>query len=247
MHHIVLKDIGGEGQRKLLASKVLIIGAGGLGSPSALYLAAAGIGTIGIADDDKVELSNLQRQILHTTSGIGSKKTDSANKTLTSINPDVRVTAYPHRINEENIDSIIAEYDFIIDGSDNFETKYLINDACVKNEKPFSHGGVVAFRGQTFTYTPGSFCYRCIFPEPPSAEFIQNCRGDGILGTVAGIVGTIQATEAIKFLLGKGSLLTDRLLTIDAMAMEFQNIEFSRNHDCSVCGDKISSTNAGGY
>lgn len=237
-HHIVLKDVGGEGQRKLLGSKVLIVGAGGLGSPAALYLAAAGVGTIGIVDDDRVELSNLQRQIIHATSDIGREKTASAEEKMRAINPDVRVAAYAERLTDKNIESLIADYEFIVDASDNFSTRFLINDICVARGRPYSHGAVVGFTGQTFTYTPGSLCYRCIFPEPPDQGCILDCHGSGILGAAAGIIGSIQAAEAIKFILKRGTLLTDRLLTVDSLSMEFRSIALARNEFCPVCGVK---------
>lgn len=234
-HHIVLKDIGGEGQKKLLASRVLIIGAGGLGSPAALYLAAAGVGTIGIVDHDCVEVSNLQRQILHSTEDVGREKTVSARDALCSLNPDVRVTVHPMRLNENNVEGLIRDYDFVIDGTDNFPTKFLINDACVRMGKPYSHAGVVGFKGQTFTFVPGSLCYRCIFSDEPPADMIQDCRGSGILGAAAGVIGSVQASEAIKYLLGTGALLTDRLLTVNLLTMEFRTVGLHRSHSCPTC------------
>jgi len=237
-HHIIHKDIGGEGQKKLLRSKVLIVGAGGLGSPAALYLAAAGVGTLGMADRDLVEASNLQRQIIHCTNDIGREKVSSAKKKLQAINPDVRVISYPKRITKENAESIIKDFDFTIDCSDNFPTKFLINDTCVKLGKPYSHAGIVGFRGQLFTHIPGSICYRCIFPESPPNDCIQDCRGSGILGATAGIVGSMQASEAIKFILNKGELLTDKILTADLMTMTFRTVPIKRNAKCPTCGDK---------
>lgn len=237
-HHIVLKDIGGQGQRKLLSSKVLIVGAGGLGSPAALYLAAAGVGTIGIADEDDVEISNLQRQILHFTDDIGRSKVASAQEKLCALNTDVHIKTFPMRLTSENIESIIAGFDFIVDATDNFDSKFLINDTCVRLSKPYSHAGVVGFKGQTFTYVPGSLCYRCIFSDPPPDGTIQDCRGSGILGAVAGMLGTIQAAEAIKYLIGNGDLLTDKLLTVNLLSMDFRAIPLSRNKDCPVCSKK---------
>jgi adenylyltransferase/sulfurtransferase len=236
--HIILKDIGGEGQKRLLASKVLIVGAGGLGSPAALYLAAAGVGIIGICDDDRVELSNLQRQILYSTENVGCSKTQEARKRLSQLNPDVTIKVHDERLTETNIRAIIQNYDFVIDASDNFPTKYLINDTCVAMEKPYSHGGVIGFKGQTFTYVPGSMCYRCIFPEPPPDDLILYCRGSGILGSVAGIVGSIQATETIKYFLGKNSLLTNKLLTVDTLMSEFRTINLKPNTNCPICCKK---------
>lgn len=242
LHHITLKDIGGDGQRRLLASRVLIVGIGGLGSPAALYLTAAGIGTIGIIDDDNVDISNLQRQIIHHTNDIGRKKVESAEEKMRLLNTDVRIIKYSERLTEANVKSVIADYDFILDGSDNFQTKFLINDACVACAKPFSHAGVIGFKGQTFTFVPGSLCLRCIFPEPPEPGTILNCRGSGILGAVAGIVGSVQASETIKFILKKGTLLTDRLLTVDVLSMKFRTITIAKNALCPVCGTSDSDT-----
>ncbi|MFH1830995.1 MAG: HesA/MoeB/ThiF family protein [Pseudomonadota bacterium] len=239
-HHIVLKDIGGEGQRKLLSSKVLIVGAGGLGSPAALYLAAAGVGTVGIADEDEVEIGNLQRQILHFTDDIGRSKVASAKEKLCALNTDVKIIPLHKRLDTRNIVSEIADFDFIVDATDNFDSKFLINDTCVSLGKPYSHAGVVGFKGQTFTYVPGSLCYRCIFSDPPPAGTIQDCRGSGILGAVAGMMGTIQAAEAIKYLIGNGDLLTDKLLTVNLLTMDFRTIPLTRNKDCPVCG-KLTS------
>jgi molybdopterin/thiamine biosynthesis adenylyltransferase len=234
-HHIILKDIGGEGQRKLLSSKVLVVGAGGLGSPAALYLAAAGVGAIGVVDDDSVEIGNLQRQILHSTDDIGRKKVASAQEKLCALNTDVRVIPFHTRLSAENIEATISDFDFVVDATDNFETKFLINDTCVRLGKPFSHAGVVGFKGQTFTYIPGSLCYRCIFSEPPPFGTIQNCRGHGVVGAVAGVLGSVQAAEAIKFLIGKGELLTDRLMTIDLLSMDIRTIPLTRRENCPAC------------
>jgi adenylyltransferase/sulfurtransferase len=239
--HIILKDIGGEGQKRLLASRVLIVGVGGLGSPAALYLAAAGVGTIGLCDDDRVELSNLQRQILYSTRNIGDAKVEGAKKRLSELNPDVTIKVYGTRMSEKNVQAIIQDYDFIIDASDNFPTKHLINDTCAAMGKPYSHGGVVGFKGQTFTYAPPSMCYRCIFPLPPPDDLILYCRGSGILGSVAGIIGSIQATETIKYLLGKSSLLTNKLLTVDTLTSEFRTIDLKPNMNCPICNKKVAS------
>jgi molybdopterin/thiamine biosynthesis adenylyltransferase len=235
--HIILQDIGIEGQLKLLNSKVLIIGAGGLGSPVALYLAAAGVGTIGIADADKVDLSNLQRQVIHTTNDIGVPKVISAKEKMLAINPDITVKTYETFINRSNILDIIKEYDFIIDGCDNFATKFLINDACILSNKPFSHGGILRFSGQTMTILPNqSACYACVFHEPPPLESTPTCSSAGVLGTIAGMLGTIQATEAIKYITGCGELLSDKLLIFDALSMDFDKISFKKNDECRVCG-----------
>lgn len=236
--HLILDGIGGKGQEKISNAKVLIIGTGGLGSPIALYLAAAGVGTIGIADGDKVELSNLQRQIIHFTPDLNKPKVTSALEKMTAINPDVKVKTYNLIITADNISDIINDYDFIIDGTDNFPAKFLINDACVLNKKPFSHGGVLRFNGQTLTYTPENLCYRCIFDNPPPANAVPSCSQAGILGVVAGILGTIQATEALKFITGAGELLTNHLLTFDALTFEFRKFEIKKKNDCPVCGDK---------
>jgi len=237
---IMIPDIGGKGQIRLRQGRVLVIGAGGLGCPAAFYLAAAGIGTLGIMDSDQVELSNLQRQILHATSDLGRAKVDSAKEKLTRLNPDVEVRAYPVRLTVENAAEIFAAYDFIVDGSDNFETKFLVNDVAVTLGKPFSHAGIVRFQGQTMTVVPGkSACYRCVFQEPPVPGEILNCQQAGILGAIAGTIGSIQATEAIKYLAGmEEDLLLDRILTYDAKSVTFRTIEVQRNPRCSTCADK---------
>ncbi len=211
--HIILKEVGGKGQKKLFDGKVMIIGAGGLGSPIALYLAAAGVGTIGIADADVVDLSNLQRQVIHQTKDVGIAKVLSAKEKMQAINPELTVNTYEEWISAANITDIIKDYDFVIDGTDNFAAKFLINDACVLAGKPYSHGGILQFDGQTITIEPGkSACYRCIFPTPPPKDAIPTCSTAGVIGVLPGVIGTIQATEAIKFLLGKGELLTGRFL-----------------------------------
>ncbi len=242
--HIILKEVGGKGQQKLLESKVLIIGAGGLGSPIALYLAAAGIGTIGIADADDVELSNLQRQVIHFTPDIGKPKVHSAREKIQAINPDVQVRTYHEWINAANIMEIIQEYDFVVDGTDNFAAKFLINDACVLAGKPYSHGGILQFVGQTITVLPGTTCYRCIFPTPPPKDTIPTCSQAGVIGVLPGVIGTIQATEAIKFLLGKGELLAGRMLMYDALGMRFRDVEINRNPHCPLCGENPTITEA---
>lgn len=238
--HIILGDVGVEGQEKIAKGKVLIIGAGGLGAPAALYLAAAGVGTLGLVDGDNVELSNLQRQVIHFTCDIGSPKVLSAKEKIVLINPEVKVVTYQARVDSSNIALIIKEYDFIIDGTDNFAAKFLINDACVMGNKPFSHGGILRFDGQTMTYVPGSTCYRCIFNSPPPKGAVPTCSQAGILGAVAGMLGTIQAAEALKFLIGKGELLINRLLIFNALDMKFRQAEFKRNPDCPVCGNHPS-------
>ena len=194
--HIILADVGGEGQEKILNAKVLIIGAGGLGAPAALYLAAAGVGTIGIVDGDVVDLTNLQRQVIHFTADVGKAKVLSAKEKIFQLNPDVKVKVYQELAMAHNILELIADYDFIIDGTDNFSAKFLINDACVIGKKPFSHGGILRFDGQTITHTPGNACYRCIFKEPPPKNAVPTCSQAGVLGAIAGMLGTIQAAEA---------------------------------------------------
>jgi thiazole biosynthesis adenylyltransferase ThiF len=241
--HIILKEVGGKGQQKLLDARVLIIGAGGLGAPIALYLAAAGVGTIGIADADDVDLSNLQRQVIHFTADIGKPKVESAREKMEAINPDVTVKTYKEWVSAANITSIISDYDFIIDGTDNFAAKFLINDACVLAGKPYSHGGILQFVGQTITVLPGqSTCYRCIFPEPPPKDAIPTCSQAGVIGVLPGVIGSIQATEAIKFLLGKGKLLAGRILMYDALDMKFRDVEIKRNPKCPVCGENPTIT-----
>lgn len=235
--HIMLEEVGEAGQELLLAGKVLVIGVGGLGSPIVLYLAAAGVGTIGIADGDRVELSNLQRQIAHRTGDLGRPKVLSAGEKLTAMNPDVRVNRYDFRVDASTIGELIAGFDFVIDATDNFAAKFLINDACVLAGKPFSHGGILRFDGQTMTVRPGtSPCYRCIFPEPPPEELLLPCSRAGVLGVLPGIIGIIQATEALKHLLGTGEPLTGRLLTYNALAMKFREVQVPNNPACPVCG-----------
>ena len=241
--HIILKEVGGKGQQKLLDSKVVIIGAGGLGSPIALYLAAAGVGTIGIADADVVELSNLQRQIAHQTKDIGTPKVLSARGKIEAMNPDVRVNTYHTWICAANVLEIIDRYDFVIDATDNFSAKFLINDACVLAGKPYSHGGILNFAGQTLTFIPGqSACYRCIFPAPPPKDVIPTCSQAGVLGVLPGVIGIIQATESLKYLLGIGELLAGRLFVYDALAMTCRTVKVRRNPHCPICGEHPTIT-----
>ena len=238
--HIILKDVGVKGQKKLLESKVLIIGTGGLGAPAAMFLAAAGVGTIGLVDFDAVELSNLQRQIIHLTKDVGKPKVISGKETINEMNPDVNVVTYQEWVSSANIKDIIKDrdYDFIIDGTDNFPAKFLINDACVLTGKPFSHAGIIRFQGQAMTYVPGKGpCYRCIFENPPPPDKVPTCKQAGVLGVMGGVIGTIQATEAIKYLLGIGELLTGYILTYDAKAMEFRKVKLPWNKRCQVCGE----------
>lgn len=241
--NIILKEIGGKGQKRLLAAKVLIIGAGGLGAPVALYLAAAGVGTIGLVDGDAVDLSNLQRQVIHFTKDIGVPKVISAKEKINELNPDVDVKVYRERAWASNVSELIADYDFIIDGTDNFPAKFLINDACVLQGKPYSHAGILRFDGQTITVLPGqTACYRCVFNAPPPAGAVPGCSEAGVLGGMAGVIGTIQAVEALKYILGVGDLLTDRLLVFDALAMRFREVRVKRNPLCPVCGENPSIT-----
>ena len=242
--HITLKEIGVKGQKKLLAAKVLIIGAGGLGAPAAMYLAAAGVGTIGIADSDSVELSNLQRQIIHTTHDIGKPKVESAAETIRSLNPDVEVITYHEYVNSKNIAAMIAEYDFVIDGADNFPTKFLINDACVLGHKPFCHAGILRFEGQLITYVPDvSPCYRCVFEAPPPKDAVPSCREAGVIGAMAGIIGSMQALEAVKYITGQGELLTGSMLVFDGLKMEWRKVKLpKRNLHCPICGDTPAIT-----
>lgn len=241
--HIILQEVGGAGQEKLLASKVLIVGAGGLGAPAALYLAAAGVGTIGIIDADKVDLTNLQRQIIHHTPDIGVDKVLSAKRKLNELNPDVTVKTYQQWAKADNIRQIIAEYDFVIDGTDNFPAKFLVNDACYFEKTPFSHAGILRFDGQLITVLPGeTTCYRCIFEGPPPANAVPSCSQAGVLGVLAGVIGSLQATEAIKYLLALDGLLTNALLTYNALKMEFRKVPLSRNPACPLCGENPGIT-----
>lgn len=236
---IILPQVGSDGQRKLKNAKVLIIGAGGLGSPAALYLAGAGIGTIGIMDADTVSISNLQRQIIHNTENADQNKAESAKLALQKLNNKITVKAYSYFLTAENAEEIISGYDFIIDAADNFETKFLINDVCVLLKKPFCHAGIMRFEGQVMTYVPKEYpCYRCIFEEIPERGTIPNCSQAGIIGAVAGITGSIQALEAIKYILGIGELLTGKMFIIDGLSMKTRIAEFAvKNKNCKVCGE----------
>jgi molybdopterin/thiamine biosynthesis adenylyltransferase len=241
--HIILEQVGGTGQEKLLSSKVLIIGAGGLGAPAGLYLAAAGIGTIGIVDGDKVDMSNLQRQIIHHTSDVGIEKIKSAESKMLAINPDIKVNTYHQWAKADNIRQIIKDYDFVIDGTDNFGAKFLVNDACYFEKVPYSHAGILRFDGQLLTVLPGqTTCYRCIFSAPPPADAVPSCSQAGVLGVLAGVIGSLQATEAIKYLLDMGDLLTGTLLTYNALAMDFRKVKLNRNPTCRLCGENPQIT-----
>ncbi|TKX37634.1 molybdopterin-synthase adenylyltransferase MoeB [Halorubrum sp. CGM5_25_10-8B] len=237
--HIILDDVGPEGQKDLLDAKVLVLGAGGLGAPIIQYLAAAGVGTLGIADDDEVELSNLQRQVIHGDDDVGRKKVDSAAEFVADLNPDVDVERHELRVTPDNIEELIDGYDFVVDGTDNFETRYLVNDACTLAGIPFSHGSIFRFEGQvtTFAGDDDSPCYRCLFPEAPPAGMVPNCATAGVLGVLPGTVGCLQATETVKHLMGKGESLDGSMLFFDALDMEFDKVEIPKQDDCPVCGD----------
>jgi molybdopterin/thiamine biosynthesis adenylyltransferase/rhodanese-related sulfurtransferase len=242
--HLLLPEVGDRGQEKLLKSRVLCLGAGGLGSPAALYLAAAGVGTLGLIDADTVDASNLQRQILHGTDRLGQPKVDSAEKTLTNLNPDVKVLKFQERLTSQNIDRILdLGWDVIVDGVDNFPTRYLLNDATVWRKIPVVHGSIFRFDGQVTTFWPGKGpCYRCLYPEPPPAHLAPSCAEAGVLGVLPGIVGTVQATEAIKIILGQGDPLVGRLLTYDSLKMTFRTLKLRRDTTCPVCGDNPTIT-----
>lgn len=236
--HIILQDVGVEGQEKIAQAKVLIIGAGGLGAPIGLYLAAAGVGEIGIVDGDVVDCSNLQRQVIHFTSDIGRPKVESAKTKMQAINPHVKVTTYQEMLHAGNILDVMAPYDCVVDGTDNFAAKFLINDACILANKIYSHGGILRFSGQTMSIRPKqSACYACVFDRPPPANAVPTCSTAGILGAIAGMLGTIQAAEVLKFILGIGEPLFNRLLSFDAKSMMFRNINVKRNPKCRVCGE----------
>jgi molybdopterin/thiamine biosynthesis adenylyltransferase len=240
--HILLQDVGVEGQEKISAGKVLVVGAGGLGAPVAFYLAAAGVGTVGIIDGDVVDLSNLQRQIIHFTQDVDKPKVLSAKEKINQLNPDVKVVTYQELFTSENALALVRDYDFVVDGTDNFPVKFLINDACVMAGKPFSHGGILRFDGQTFTHTPGNACYRCLFHSPPPPGAVPTCSQAGVLGAIAGMLGTIQAAETLKYLTGVGELLTNRLLSFDAKTMQFRTVKVHRSEKCPICGANPSIT-----
>jgi molybdopterin/thiamine biosynthesis adenylyltransferase/rhodanese-related sulfurtransferase len=246
--HMLVPEVGEQGQFKLLDSRVLLIGAGGLGSPAAYYLAAAGVGTIGIIDSDIVEESNLQRQILHNTSRVGQYKAESARETIEALNPDVKVITYIERLDETNVAHIIADYDVILDGTDNFPTRYLLNDAAIIANKPVVHGSVFRFEGQLTVFKPHEGpCYRCLYPEPPPAALAPGCAEAGVLGVLPGIIGLLQATETIKLLLGIGEPLVGRLMTYDALAGEFNELRLFRDPNCPACGEHAHPENLPTY
>jgi len=239
---LVLPSVGEEGQRRLREARVLLIGAGGLGSPAALYLAAAGVGTLGIVDFDVVELSNLQRQPLHYTRDVGRPKTASAADNLAALNPEIHIRLHPVHLSSANALEILREYDIIIDGSDNFPTRYLVNDACCFLGKPNIHGSVFQFKGMAAVFLPGQGCYRCLYPAPPPPERAPSCAEAGVLGIVPGLIGILQATEALKLILGLGRPLAGRLIYFDALKMQFWEVKTPRNPSCPVCGDEPTIT-----
>lgn len=241
--HIILQDIGGTGQKKIKEASVLVVGAGGLGSPVSYYLAAAGVGKLGIVDSDLVDRSNLQRQILHTTDDLDHPKVESAKEKLKQINPHVEVITYNTYLNKDNIEEVIKDYDIIVDGVDNFPTRYLLNDACVMNDKILVEAGILRFEGQVITIHPGEGpCYRCVFTSPPEEGTIPSCQEAGVLGAIAGTIGTIQATEVLKLITGVGSPLKNNILIYDAKEMDFRKVEIKKNPDCPVCGENPTIT-----
>jgi molybdopterin/thiamine biosynthesis adenylyltransferase/rhodanese-related sulfurtransferase len=242
--HLLIPEVGEEGQLHLLDSRILLIGAGGLGSPASLYLAAAGVGTLGIVDDDAVDASNLQRQIVHSTERLGESKAQSAKRTIEALNPDVTVKTFEERLTSENIDRILGEgWDVIVDGADNFPTRYLLNDASVWHDIPVVHGSIYRFEGQVTVFKPNEGpCYRCLFPQPPPPELAPSCAEGGVLGVLPGVVGSIQATEALKLALGIGDMLVGRLLLFDALAASFTEVSLRRDPACPVCGESPTIT-----
>ncbi len=248
--HLALDEVGEDGQLKLLASKVLIVGAGGLGSPLLLYLAAAGIGRIGVVDDDRVDLSNLQRQIIHHESALGELKVDSAQASIAALDPAIQIDRHAIRLGPENVHELIADYDLVVDGSDNFATRYLLNDACVRLRKTLVSAALMRFEGQLSTFKPHAGarnpCYRCVFPEPPPRDMIPRCIEVGVLGATAGVLGTLQATEVIKELLDLGASLSGTMLMYDALATSFYKIQVSRDPNCPCCGPVATVTVSAG-
>ncbi len=240
--HIIMPQVGSTGQRKLLDSRVLVIGAGGLGSPVSLYLALAGVGTLGIVDFDVVDVTNLQRQILHVDSAVGKRKVISAMETLKAHNPEVKIETHEYPLNSDNAMDVISKYDIVINGADNFATRYLVNDAAYFAKKPLVDGSILIFDGQATTYMPGKGCYRCLFPEPPPPGEVPSCAEAGVIGALPGLVGSIQALETIKLILGIGETLASRLLLINALNMEFTEVKIRRNPNCVLCGNNPSVT-----
>jgi len=241
--HLIMPEVGIEGQEKLHAASILLIGAGGLGSPLGLYLAAAGVGKLGIVDFDKVDFTNLQRQIIHRTEDVGRLKVESAKERIAGINPEVQVTTYNTKLSRENIMDIITDYDIVIDGTDNFPTRYLVNDACIFQKKPNIYGSIFRFDGQATVFFPFKGpCYRCLYPEPPPPGMVPSCAEGGVLGVLPGIIGVIQATEAVKLIIGKGEPLIGRLLLYNALKMEFREVKLKRDPTCPVCGERPTIT-----
>ncbi|BCB95475.1 thiazole biosynthesis adenylyltransferase ThiF [Dissulfurispira thermophila] len=246
--HIILPEVGGKGQKKILNAKVFIVGAGGLGCPVGYYLAAAGVGTIGMIDNDTVELSNLQRQIAHNTKRLGVHKVDSAKETFEALNPDVKVTGIKDRISKDNIIDLIKDYDIVVDGSDNFPTRYLVNDACVMLKKPLVSGAILRFEGQVTTILPGEgHCYRCLFEEMPPPGLVPSCQEAGVLGAITGVVGALQATEVLKLILGKGDVLKNTLLIYDALKVNFRRVRVPKNPNCPICSENPTITELQDY
>lgn len=244
--HVLIPEVGEEGQLKLLAAKVLLVGGGGLGSPAALYLAAAGVGTIGIVDDDVVDESNLQRQVIHTTDRVGMPKVESAKVAIAALNPEIKVIGHDLRLNADNVEGIVAQYDIVLDGSDNFETMYLVNEACVRQRKPNVSASILSFDGQITTFVPGEGpCYRCVYPTAPPPSLAPSCSEIGVLGVLPGIMGLLQANEVVKLILGIGEPLIGRLLMFDALTTEFTELKTRHNPDCPVCGDASAVNSAG--
>ena len=241
--HIIMEDVGPEGQEALLDSSVLVVGAGGLGSPVIQYLSAAGIGTLGIVDDDVVELSNLQRQVVHGSDDVGRPKTESAAEFVTSLNPTIDVRTHEQRVDAETVTELISSYDVVVDGTDNFQTRFLLNDACVLEDVPLSHGAVYQFEGQATTFTGGEPCYRCLFPEAPPDGAVPDCSTAGVLGVLPGTIGLLQATEVLKYLLSEGELLDGRLLVYNARDLSFETVPLRPNPDCPVCGENATLEN----
>lgn len=235
--HLILPEVGGKGQRRIMAARVLIVGAGGLGSPAAMYLASAGVGQIGVVDADRVDLSNLQRQILHSTASLDRPKVESAKATLIALNPEVTVKTYEEKITSANVMRVITDYDLVLDGSDNFPTRYLMNDACFFAKKPLVSGSIFKFEGQLMTIKAyeDTGCYRCLFPEPPPAGLVPSCQEAGVLGVLAGTIGTLQAAEALKEILGVGDSCAGRLLLYDALRLEFKEVKVRKDPDCPLC------------
>jgi molybdopterin/thiamine biosynthesis adenylyltransferase len=243
--HLLIPEVGIDGQQKLLDAKVLLLGAGGLGSPSALYLAAAGVGTLGIVDDDEVDLTNLQRQVIHNSERVGEPKVESAQKTIAALNPDVEVKPYKTRLNSDNVLELIRDYDVIVDGADNFPTRYLLNDAAVRLRKPVVHASILGFDGQLTVFVPYEGpCYRCLYPQPPPADLAPSCGANGVLGVLPGIMGLLQANETIKLVIGKGEPLVGRLLLFEALSTQFTQLRVRRDAEgCPVCGDGVDLDN----